>query len=180
MSEPVVACLLVAAQRHGEVQVLPAVQVKAGCGIVGDRFFSRSSRHPERNITLIEAEAIEAVAAELALPIPVTAPRRNVVTRGIRLNALMGKTFTIGPVTLQGIELCEPCVVLGIDPMATDEQIREAWLRQVRANHPDRLIAQGGVKVNGERLSDRKKVFATGETFLVQVGKLKIIRIKIT
>lgn len=38
---------------------------------------------------------------------------------------------------------CEPCVVLGIDPMATDEQIREAWLRQVRANHPDRLMAQG-------------------------------------
>jgi DnaJ like chaperone protein len=38
---------------------------------------------------------------------------------------------------------CEPCVVLGIDPLATDEQIREAWLRQVKANHPDRLIAQG-------------------------------------
>jgi len=38
---------------------------------------------------------------------------------------------------------CETCVVLGIDPMATDEQIREAWLRQVRANHPDRLMAQG-------------------------------------
>jgi DnaJ like chaperone protein len=38
---------------------------------------------------------------------------------------------------------CEPCIVLGIDPLATDEQIREAWLRLVRANHPDRLIAQG-------------------------------------
>ncbi len=38
---------------------------------------------------------------------------------------------------------CEPCVVLGIDPLATDEQIREAWLRQVRANHPDRMIAEG-------------------------------------
>lgn len=38
---------------------------------------------------------------------------------------------------------CEPCVVLGIDPLATDEQIREAWLRQVKAHHPDRLIAQG-------------------------------------
>ncbi|HQS16321.1 molecular chaperone DjiA [Reyranella sp.] len=38
---------------------------------------------------------------------------------------------------------CEPCVVLGIDPLATDEQIRAAWLRQVRANHPDRLMAQG-------------------------------------
>ena len=42
-----------------------------------------------------------------------------------------------------GFVECEPCIVLGIDPLATDEQIREAWLRQVRANHPDRLIAQG-------------------------------------
>ena len=38
---------------------------------------------------------------------------------------------------------CEPCIVLGIDPLATDEQIRDAWLRQVRAHHPDRLMAQG-------------------------------------
>ena len=38
---------------------------------------------------------------------------------------------------------CEPCIILGIDPLATDEQVREAWLRQVKANHPDRLIAAG-------------------------------------
>ncbi|HUN69073.1 MAG TPA: tyrosine--tRNA ligase [Burkholderiales bacterium] len=48
------------------------------------------------------------------------------------------------------------------------------------SSEADRLIAQGGVKVNGERLSDRKMVFAAGETYLVQVGKLKISRIKIT
>ena len=48
------------------------------------------------------------------------------------------------------------------------------------SSEADRLIAQGGVKVNGERLSDRKMVFATGQTYLVQVGKLKISRIKIT
>jgi DnaJ like chaperone protein len=42
-----------------------------------------------------------------------------------------------------GSSECEPCVVLGIDPLATDEQIREAWLRQVKAHHPDRLMAQG-------------------------------------
>ena len=48
------------------------------------------------------------------------------------------------------------------------------------SSEADRLIAQGGVKVNGERLSDRKMVFAAGETYLVQVGKLKITRIKIT
>jgi len=48
------------------------------------------------------------------------------------------------------------------------------------SSEADRLIAQGGVKVNGERLSDRKMMFAAGETYLVQVGKLKISRIKIT
>ena len=44
----------------------------------------------------------------------------------------------------------------------------------------ERLIAQGGVKVNGERLADRRKVLAAGETYLVQVGKLKVARIRIT
>ena len=48
------------------------------------------------------------------------------------------------------------------------------------SSEADRLIAQGGVKVNGERLSDRKMVFAAGQTYLVQVGKLKISRIRIT
>jgi DnaJ like chaperone protein len=42
-----------------------------------------------------------------------------------------------------GVVECEPCTILGIDPLATDEQIRDAWLRQVKANHPDRLMAQG-------------------------------------
>jgi DnaJ like chaperone protein len=50
---------------------------------------------------------------------------------------------------------CEPCIVLGIDPLATDEQIREAWLRQVKAHHPDRLIAQG-LPDEAIRVADRK------------------------
>lgn len=108
-----VECLLVATDRHADMLDLPAVQVKSGCGIVGDRFFRRSTRHPERNITLIGAEAIEAVAAELALAIPLWAPRRNVVTRGIELNGLVGHTFRVGHVLLRGIEPCDPCAVLG-------------------------------------------------------------------
>ncbi len=47
--------------------------------------------------------------------------------------------------------------MLGIDPLATDEQIREAWLRQVKANHPDRLMAQGlpeeAIKVANRKLA---------------------------
>ena len=64
-------------------------------------------------------------------------------------------------------------------PMVSTQVLKQSGLVS-SSSEADRLIAQGGVKVNGERLSDRKMVFATGETYLVQVGKLKIARIKIT
>jgi tyrosyl-tRNA synthetase len=63
--------------------------------------------------------------------------------------------------------------------LVSTQVLKQAGLAN-SSSEADRLIAQGGVKVNGERLSDRKMVFATGETYLVQVGKLKITRIKIT
>ena len=63
--------------------------------------------------------------------------------------------------------------------MVSTQALKQAGLVS-SSSEADRLIAQGGVKVNGERLSDRKMVFATGETYLVQVGKLKIARIRIT
>jgi tyrosyl-tRNA synthetase len=59
------------------------------------------------------------------------------------------------------------------------QALRQAGLVS-SASEAERLIAQGGVKVNGERLAGRKMVFATGETYVVQVGKLKIARLKIT
>ncbi|HCT40291.1 MAG TPA: hypothetical protein DF427_03760 [Moraxellaceae bacterium] len=128
LQTPVITALLVATERHGDMLELPAVQVKTGAGIVGDRFFSHSVRHPARNITLIEAEAIAAAAAILGMPIPLHAPRRNLVTRGIGLNNLVGKTFRVGPVLLRGIELCEPCVVLGRN-LETAAHPRKAIIR---------------------------------------------------
>jgi MOSC domain-containing protein YiiM len=126
----VVEALLVATERRGGVLALPAVQLKAGAGIVGDRYFGRSRAQPGRNLSLVEAEAIEAVAALLGLAIPPAAPRRNVVTRGVRLNDLVGREFHIGPVRLRGIELCEPCIVLGRNletPQCPRERIVRAF-----------------------------------------------------
>ncbi len=60
-----------------------------------------------------------------------------------RIFGLDSARFERAKASASGVVECEPCVILGIDPIATDEQIREAWLRQVRANHPDRLMAQG-------------------------------------
>jgi len=60
-----------------------------------------------------------------------------------RIFGLSAARFERAKAAALGIAECEACTILGVDPLATDEQVREAWLRLVRANHPDRLVAQG-------------------------------------
>lgn len=89
-----------------------AVQVVAGSGITGDRYFGCQDE-PGQNITFVEAEAIEAFAREHGRAPDLGMTSRNVVTRGVRLNALVGREFRVGPLRFQGVELCEPCAGLG-------------------------------------------------------------------
>ena len=94
-----------------EVHALPAM------GLQGDRHFGRSSNdpdspRPDREITLIEIEAIEALEREHGISLSPGDARRNIVTRGVALNHLVGREFTVGEVTLRGISLCEPCAHL--------------------------------------------------------------------
>jgi MOSC domain-containing protein YiiM len=89
----------------------------AGHGLEGDRKFRREGTPaqkdgPDRELTLIEAEAIEAVSRDYKVAIEPIEARRNVVTHGIALNHLVGKRFRVGEVVLQGIRLCEPCAHL--------------------------------------------------------------------
>ena len=63
-------------------------------------------------LTLIAAEAVEAMEREHGISIEPRESRRNVVTRGIDVNALVGKRFRIGEVECEGVELCEPCTTL--------------------------------------------------------------------
>ena len=79
-----------------------AVQAVAGQGLVGDRK-ARAGSHPGGALTLIEAEVLEDVG------LSGTESRRQVVTRGVRLNDLVGKRFRVGEVECYGVELCEPC-----------------------------------------------------------------------
>lgn len=88
------------------------IRVERDKGIVGDRHFGRND-WPGQNLTLVEAEEIERFCAEFGRPVDLAITRRNLVTRGVRLNALVGCTFTLGGVTLRGIETCEPCSSLG-------------------------------------------------------------------
>ena len=85
------------------------IEVVAGSGIVEDHNFSAKQRYPGQNLTLIEAEEVEAFNARVGKNLVATDPRRNIITRGVRLNDLVGKKFVIGTATLRGVELCEPC-----------------------------------------------------------------------
>jgi MOSC domain-containing protein YiiM len=91
------------------------VQAIGGVGLEGDRYAKGQGFWPDdgesRDITLIEAEAIEA-AAEAGVSLAPGESRRNVTTRGVRLNDLVGKEFWIGGVLARGAELCEPCTHL--------------------------------------------------------------------
>lgn len=107
-----------------------AVQVKQGRGIVGDRYYRdrvpRSStplpsqtvaltntQKVINHITFIEEEALARFNQELSLEVQAVALRRNLLTRGVRLNALVGKTFSVGNILMRGIELSEPCSIIG-------------------------------------------------------------------
>lgn len=108
-----IEAIYVAQERGGEMREVTTARLVTNGGIEGDRHFAQNAAEPGNQVTLIEAEAVERFNEATRLEIDPGAPRRNIVTRGIRLNTLVGKQFSIGTTTLQGIELCEPCATLG-------------------------------------------------------------------
>src|SRR5207245_9149704 len=64
------------------------------------------------HITLIEKEKVVEFARDSGLPFTTSHARRNIVTEGVDLNALVGREFYLGQVRIRGIRLCEPCTYL--------------------------------------------------------------------
>lgn len=89
------------------------VDAVPGRGLQGDHRFSPDPRAPQvpakTELTLIEIEAIEAVGRDYALALRPDETRRNLLTRGVPLNQLVGREFEIGEVRCRGLQLCEPC-----------------------------------------------------------------------
>jgi MOSC domain-containing protein YiiM len=99
------------------MQSVDHVRAVAGRGLEGDRYFSKLGTYSNdpgtgRHVTLIEIEAIEALKREYDLDMAPGLCRRNMVTRGVALNHLVGRELTIGEVVLLGMRLCEPCAHL--------------------------------------------------------------------
>ena len=85
-----------------------SINVLANQGIVGDRHFNEFN-DPYNQLSLIESENIDYYNIKYGLNISYIDFRRNIITKGIQLNDLVGKKILVGDVELEGIDLCRPC-----------------------------------------------------------------------
>ena len=105
---------LLAIYVHGpkgeDLRGVESADVQAGRGILGDRYCRKEGAgNPDQEITLVEMEAVEALARECDTILNAVKVRRNLLTREVPLNHLVGREFQIGDIVLRGLRLCEPC-----------------------------------------------------------------------
>ena len=122
-------------------------------GTFGDRYYNQEGTFsnkgeikPDRDVTLIEIEKIDALNKEYNLDITAEDLRRNIVVSNCDLNSLVDKEFQIGEVVLKGLRLCEPCKYLS-DKLNNEEvlsqMIHKAGLRA-------QIIKSGSIDLNSQ------------------------------
>lgn len=114
-----VVSIYIAPDPEADIQTTTEVRAIAGQGLEGDRYSDPAKLLPRkrgkiRHLSLIEIEVLDAVLRESGLELSPDETRRNILTRGVPLNHLVGQTFLVGEVLLRGTELCEPCVTLEV------------------------------------------------------------------
>jgi len=142
-----VEAIHVGREARGPLPSVLEVRAIAGRGLEGDRYFFGTgtfSDHPGngREVTLIEAEAIEAIAGEAQIAIAPGESRRNIVTRGVPLNHLVGARFRVGEVVVEATRLCEPCAHL---ESLTSKGIQRALLH--RGGVRTVIVKEGTIRV---------------------------------
>lgn len=154
-----VEAIFIAERAAGPMRPVEQIEARIDSGLAGDRYASRRGTFskPEQanaptprsaQVTLIEAEAIEAVRRDGNLPLDPAETRRNILTRGVALNHLVGREFNVGEqVVLRGVELCEPC---GHLEKLTRQGVREALIHRggLRAE-----VVHGGLLHVGDQIT---------------------------
>jgi MOSC domain-containing protein YiiM len=111
-----VAAIHIATAAGAPVRPVEVIRAIAGVGLERDRYADRCGHYQDervsRDLTLIEAEAVEALAREHGIDLAPGETRRNLTTRGVGLNQLVGRRFWVGGVLCLGTRLCEPCQYL--------------------------------------------------------------------
>ena len=117
----------ITSNNNKRIEEVESIEVLANKGVVGDRHFDNYN-DPYCQLSLIEAENIDEYNLKFGLNIPYLDFRRNIITKGIKLNDLVGKKLSIGNVEVEGIDLCRPCRHL--TEMLDQENILKEFLRK--------------------------------------------------
>ena len=104
----VVEQIAISPDRDAVPAPIDSVRAEAGRGVEGEYHWSQQPE-PGQSITLIAAEALAGLREDTGIELSHEASRRNLLTRGVDLNALVGRRFRVGEVECEGVELCEPC-----------------------------------------------------------------------
>ncbi|WP_255195532.1 MOSC domain-containing protein [Halorarius litoreus] len=148
MTEGTVEYVHVAPEEGAPPQEVDRAEAVARRGLRGDRYFADAGTFADRSgsdLSLIEAEALDGVERDYGITLEPGLHRRNVTTRGVALNHLVGREFLVGDVLCEGTELCEPCSYL--ERHLAKEGIREALVHRggLRAT-----IVEGGTIEPGD------------------------------
>jgi len=130
--------IYVADEATASVRAVESVEAVSGRGLRGDRYFTEEGTFSDvsgdgRDLTLIESEVLEAIERESDVELAPGEHRRNVTTRGVALNHLVGERFRVGDVVCEGARLCEPCEHL--QSLTGDEVVSS-------------LVHRGGLRAN--------------------------------
>ena len=117
----------IATDYNKKIQDRESIEVITDKGVVGDRHF-KDYNDPYCQLSLIESENIDQYNTKYGLNISYVDFRRNIITKEIELNNLIGKKFFIGKVQVEGIDLCRPCRHL--TEILKQENILKEFLRK--------------------------------------------------
>ena len=145
--------LLISKDTQSDMLNVNQIVLEVGKGIFGDRYYNQEGTfsnkgeiEPDRDVTLIEIEKIDALNKENDLNITAEDFRRNIVVSNCDLNSLVGKEFQIGEVVLKGLRLCEPCKYLSNkldNEKVLSQMVHKAGLRA-------QIIKGGSIDLNSQ------------------------------
>jgi MOSC domain-containing protein YiiM len=140
------------AAASADMQACPSARLVAGSGIEGDRYAlgtgTYSNRpHSDRQVTLIERETLDALARDVHVVLEPHEHRRNLTTRGVPLNHLVGRYFRVGECVLFGGRLNVPCRYL-------EERVgRPVFQPLVHRSGLNARVIVGGIISTGDRIT---------------------------
>ena len=135
----------IAKKNNQDISEIQQISLLAGKGIIGDRYFHEYN-DVRNQLTLIESENINYYNKRFNLNIPYLNFRRNIVTKGIELNDLVGKELLINQTKVKGVDLCRPCKSLQQN-LGQDNIIKE-FLR--KGGLRCEILVSGNIKIGDE------------------------------